>query len=112
MNKQPHGRGPYLILTPAQWFGIGKRPAEHGITDSIRYLAKKYPDLPLKETTVRRSKNLYQSIFKLKELFTDEEPSSDIQELPHKKTGQPLLIGEELDSQVQEYVRHARKNVG
>ena len=31
------------------------------------------------------------------------------QELPHKKTGQPLLIGEELDCQVKEYISEARK---
>ena len=31
------------------------------------------------------------------------------QELPCKKTGRPLLIGEELDCQVQEYIREARK---
>jgi len=45
----------------------------------------------------------------LRKSCTDEEPSSDIQELPHKKMGQPLLIGEELDAHVQEYVRHTRK---
>ena len=31
------------------------------------------------------------------------------QELPRKKTGRTLLIGEELDRQVQEYIREARK---
>ena len=30
--------------------------------------------------------------------------SSKAKELPHKKTGQPLIIGEELDAQLQQYV--------
>ena len=51
--------GPYLMLTPAQWYEVGKRAAEHGVTASIHYFAKKYPKLPLKETSVRRFKNLY-----------------------------------------------------
>ena len=46
--------GPYLILTPAQRYEVGKRAAEHSITYSIHYFAKKYPKLPLKEASVRR----------------------------------------------------------
>ena len=48
-----------LILTPAQRYEIGKRAAKNGIAASIRYYAQKYPKLPLKETNVRRLKNLY-----------------------------------------------------
>ena len=29
--------------------------------------------------------------------------------MPHKKTGRPLLIGEELDMQVQEYIKDTMK---
>jgi len=107
LNEQLHGRGPYLILTPVQRFKIGKRSAEDGVTASVRYFIKKYPELPLKETSVRR--NLYQSALKSRKSCTDEDPSGDIQELPCKKFGQQLLIGEQLDAHVQEYVRHARK---
>ena len=52
-------RKPYLILTPAQRYEIGKRAAENGIAASLRYYARKYSKLALKETTVRRLKNLY-----------------------------------------------------
>ena len=58
LKEEPCGRGPYLIFTPAQRFEVGKQAAEHGVTASMRYFAKKYPELPLKETTVRRLKNL------------------------------------------------------
>ena len=40
-------RGEYLSLTPAQKFSIGKRAAENGVTATIRYYAKAFPDLPL-----------------------------------------------------------------
>ena len=59
--EKPSARGPYHTLTPAQRLTVGKRAAEQGTTAAIRYFAKKYPDLPLKETTVRRLKNMYQS---------------------------------------------------
>ena len=116
LKEQPRGRGSYLILTPAQRFEIGKRAAEHGVTASIRYFAKKYPKLPLKETTVRRLRNLYQSALKSRKSESSrtssvdhEDPSKEVEELSHKKMGRPLLIGDELDTQVQEYVRHVRK---
>ena len=35
--------------------------------------------------------------------------SSKVNELPRKKTGRPLIIGEELDAQVQQYVEDVRK---
>ena len=67
---------------------------EHGIASSIRHFEKKYPHLPMKETTVRRLKNLYQLELqsKLKSGSTadgnDEIPmTEDILALPLKKTG-------------------------
>ena len=51
-------RGPYAILSPAQKFKIGKKPAEIGTTAAMCYYAKNYPDLELKETSVRRFKNI------------------------------------------------------
>ena len=107
----PATRGPYFKLTPAQRLQVGKRAAEHGIAASIRYFEKKYPDLRLKETTVRRLKNLYLSeLNKLRSGGTSDgkaegKPGAAVEEiptLPLKKTGRPLMIGVELDRQVQE----------
>ena len=114
----PANRGPYFKLTPAQRFQVGKRAAEHGIAASIRYFEKKYPDLQLKETTVRRLKNLYRSELrnKLHSGGTDgsgeDNPGAMVEEiptLPLKKTGRPLIIGAELDRQIQEYIRYFRE---
>ena len=38
-------RGPYVKLTSAQRYKIGKRAAEHGVTAAIRYFKTKFPDL-------------------------------------------------------------------
>jgi len=80
----------------------------------MRYFAKKYHDLPLKETIVQRLKNLY--LDKVPELYDaqhdssdDESPKEPVQTLPHKKRGRPLLVGKELDEEVQEYIIHLRK---
>ena len=40
-------RGPYLHLTPAQRFQVGKRAAECGVTNTLRYYAKTFSDVQL-----------------------------------------------------------------
>ena len=51
--------GSYVVLTLAQKFEIGKRAAENGTAAAIRYYAKQFPEILLKETSVRRLKNNY-----------------------------------------------------
>ena len=99
-------RGPYKILTPVQKFDIGKRAAEIGTTSAMHYYAKSYPHLDLKETFVRRFKNHYQ--IQLKTSTKEISGSSTVQELVPKKRGHPLMVGEELDEQVREYIRELR----
>ena len=36
-EKKMRSRGPYLSLTPAQKYEIGKQASEHGATAAIRY---------------------------------------------------------------------------
>ena len=36
--------------------------------------------------------------------------TSEIQELPLKKSGRPLLLGEDLDKQVRDYVKYLREH--
>jgi len=52
-------RGAYLHLTGAWKYQVGKRAAEFGSTSTLRYYARHYPDLPLKETSMRHFKNQY-----------------------------------------------------
>ena len=106
-------KAPYQVLTPAQRFAVGKRVAEHGVTATIRYYAKRFPDLSLEETTVRRIKNVYLSELKkgsFEASHSGESGDSEVQQLPPKKKGRPLLLGEELDRQVRDYLQVLRKN--
>ena len=52
----------YLMLTPALRYEVGKRAAEYGVTASIRYFAKKYLKLPLKDSSVWGFKNQWSII--------------------------------------------------
>ena len=61
-------------------------------------------ELPLKESSVRRLKNKYQSSLK----GSLKGSGNGVKELPCKKTGRTLLLGDELDKQVQEYVKYMR----
>ena len=77
------------------------------MTNTLRYYARHFPTIPLKETSVRQFKSQYQSLLSKKkpgECSQDDE----VCELPSKKMGRPLLIGDEADKQLQEYVRYLR----
>ena len=105
-KKSRRSRGSYVSLTPAQKYEFGKRAAEYGVTATIRYYGKRYPDLALKESSVRRFKNAYQERIKLNLHCQDAEFAK---ELLNKKTGHPLITGEEIDQQVQHYLTDMRK---
>ena len=117
-SGQPRPNG-YLMLTSTQRCEIGKRAAAHGVTALLRYYAEKYPRLPLKETSVRRFKNLYKEAVKKKldevkkaRAFSADDatgnPNCEVHELLRMKTGRPLLLRDELDGQVQEYIKELR----
>ena len=44
----------YSFLTPAQKYEVGTRTAEYGVAATTRHYGIKYPDLVLKESSVRR----------------------------------------------------------
>ena len=104
-QKDSKKRGPYRRLSAEERLEIGKRALECGTANTIRYYAKKYPDL--KESSVRTWKNSY-----LEELKRRKKSNGDldIKALPEKKRGRPYLIGEELEMQVRAYLRALRDN--
>ena len=91
-------RGPYQILTPAQHFCVGKRASEYGVTATLQYYSKSFPDLLLKETSVRRMKNEYRSHL--------QHHATTSEVLPGNKPGKPLLLGDDLDKQVKDYIKY------
>jgi len=80
--------------------------AKFGMTNTLRYYnnPKTFPDLPLlNETSLRKFKNQYQSTIN-EQLKSGKNSGSSVKVLPSKPMGRPLLIGEEADRQVREYV--------
>ena len=88
---------------------MGKRASETGITYTVRYYVKIFPKQPpLKETSVRRFRDEYERYIK-EQLRSDESSaSSSMKAMSTKPMGRPLLIGEEADQQVREFVRFLR----
>jgi len=84
---------------------IGKYAAENGIKAAVRRYKEQVPNAPENwKNTVRDWKNGY-----VLELKKRKAGSTEDVHLPEKKRGRPLMLGSELDRQVQEYVKELRK---
>ena len=101
-------RGPYVQFTAEEKARMGKRAAECGIASTVRYFNKIYSDREVKESSVRTWKKKYTDEVNKRKRAGEEE--IDISELPDKKRGRRLLLGEELDRQVQSYILDLRDN--
>ena len=106
-------RGKYNCYTPEQRAQIGKYATENGATNAAkRYTAAWW--IAINESTARRLKSEY--LEKLKQKFLSTERESDrstdgpitIKGLETKERGRPLLLGDELDAAVQEYIQSLR----
>ena len=86
---------------------IERRAAEYGVVAAIRHFNKEYPNL--KESTVRDWRDAYRQELK-KKRKVDSKGGIKIDELPGRKRGRPLLLGEELDKQVQDYLTSFRES--
>ena len=98
-------RTKYASYTPQERALIGKYAAENGPTRAARHysnvLKKNVP-----EPTARRLKKEY--LRKLAENVQDENSPRTVTSLPTKPQGRPVLLGQVLDADVQEYVRSQR----
>ena len=61
---------------------------------------------------MRRAKNRYIEELKKRPWHSADSELSELQELPTKKKGRPLLIGQELDRQVRVYLNAVRERGG
>ena len=99
-------RGAYTKFSTKSRAEIAKYAAEHGVTATVRHFCTngKYPNL--KESSVRTWRNAYTAELEQKRKMRDD--NMDVKELPEKKRGRPLALGDELDAQVKQYVLHLR----
>ena len=105
-TKKP--RGEYAKFTPEQKAMIGKRASEHGVVAAVRHFKKDYPNL--KENTVRDWRNAYRLELRKRAASKECDGDTSVTVLPQKKKGRPLLLGEELDKQVQAYLTSFRES--
>ena len=82
---------------------IGKYAAIHGTASARRHFKPELEDLP--ESTVRKYKQLYEKEVSYR---TKRNDVREITSLPPKKRGRPLALEENLDGDVQKYIRALR----
>lgn len=96
-------RGPYVKFSNEAKLVITKYRFENGVVVSLRCFANCFPDL--KESSIRMWRNSYNAELSFKWKVKDD---SDLFELPQKKKGRPLLLGDKLDDQVKHYIEYLR----
>ena len=87
-------QGKYNNYTPVQRPQIGKYAAENGPTRAAKHFS-------VPESTMGRLKGAYLQQVR-------ENASIPVQKLPTKPQGRPLLLGQALDTSVQEYIKALR----
>ena len=103
IGENKNERGPYVKFSNEAYLVIARYAAENGLAASLRHFVSCFPYL--KESSIRTWRNLYQTELSRKRKVKDD---SDILELPQKKKGRPLLLGDKLDDQVKSYVQYLR----
>ena len=101
-------RGPYQKLSDETREKIGKYSSENGDSAAARHFSTVLSK-PISRTTVHGLKKAY-----YQELSRKRKVEEDlaISTLPTKKRGRPLLLGEDLDTKVQQYLRALRASGG
>ena len=104
-NGQQKTCGEYIKLSDEERATIGEYAAKHGPAAAIRHLGS-FPNL--KEASVRGWRDAYR-----REVFNQSNDRKrdrpvEVTELPQKRRGRPLLIGEELEEEVKLFIKASR----
>ena len=100
--KQP--RGTYRKISPENQATIAQYASEHGNKAAACYFSRKL-DTDIKESSVSTWKLKYLKEIKRKVKCRE---AVVVKELPVKKRGRPLLLGEKLDQKVKSYIKAVR----
>lgn len=104
-------RGPYRRYLPAERAQIGKYGVQHGTTAAKRKFSRKL-GVKISYSTVQGIVEAYRKETSRKRLHGDDNDDEVICELPEKKRGKPVLLGDKLDSYVQSYIKRLRQSGG
>ena len=108
-------RGRYEFCSPTNKAKVAKYASENGVTASLRHFKQTNEFNNLKESTVRGWVKQYRNeLPRAAGELSSETPTGAgiVENLCEKKRGRPLLIGEDLESQVQEFIREVRASGG
>ena len=89
------------VYSPQERAESGKLAADIGASAAAKRFSRKLK-YSVNESTARRFKQLYLEERRAKRLREEEDLT--VSDLPVKKRGRPLLLGKNLDKQVQEYI--------
>ena len=111
-KKQVKQRGLYQThaLTQDQKLHIARYASIHGTAAAICVSKKDMPDVDFKDSIMWTWRDHYQA--ELKKCGRDQAESDKIavKEMPSKERGRPVLLGNELDQQVQAYLVKLRES--
>ena len=112
-NSKKRSREKYGRFTSTQAAQVAKFAVEHGNQAAIRRYSEEFR-LVIKDSTLSTWKSKYCDAIKECQKGGKYAESGEIvvTSLPSKKRGRPLLIGNDLDKQVQSYVRATRDGKG
>ena len=99
-------RGPYKKYSPTVRAEIGKYACHHGVAAAARFFSRRL-DKKVSETTVRSIRSAYVELGVQQKRGAEDE--GEITALPLKKRGRPVLLGQELDTHVQMYLKKVRE---
>ena len=114
-STQKRERGSYDRFTPEEKAVIARKGIENGVTKTVNQYNKTLQDRKLKESTVRTWITQYKRQLEMQRCATTSDGASlatPILKLDAKHRGRPLLLGEELDKYVREYIAELRRNGG
>ena len=105
-------RGHYEFFSPTNKAKVAKYASENGVTASLRHYKQINEFDNLKESTVWGWVTQYRN--ELPHVAGELTPTGAgiVEKLCEKKQGRPLLIGEDLETQVQEFIREVRVSDG
>ena len=96
----------YTRYSSSQHAKIGRYACIHGVTAAARVYSQKLQK-HISETTVRSIRDSFrEESTKRRHLDVDE----DIETMPKKKRGRKVLLGEQLDQKLQQYLTTLRGN--
>ena len=102
-------RGHYSFLSDDNKAKIAKHALDHGVTTSIRHFTKTKEFTELKESTVRGwVKLLKEDMQSVAVGKSNADKSGYVSTFAAKKQGRPLLVGEDVEGQVREFIKESR----